>query len=494
MPRSGPGAVPGTGVAAVTIARDRTGLADLPLATALVGGVFLTSVVTFSPLTRFAYDNLSLHVALETGEALIGGLLAYLAVQRFRSAGAVRDVVLAWTFTTLAATNLLLSALPIVTLGSRPQSTLIWAAAGMRLVAAGGLCAAAFVPGTARAPARRRLLATIGWGTLAVLVVVGLASLVAGTHLAEAVEPSLSPSSSSRPRLVGHPAVPVIQALATALYAAAAFGFRRQAGHSGDEVLRWLAAGAVLAAFARVHFLLFPSLYSNFVYTGDVLRLASYLYFLVGASREIDAYRQDQTRLAVLEERRRLARDLHDGLVQELSFIRSQSAAMAAGVEIPDMASHLSAAAERALRESRQVVEALSGTGPPDLHEALRQAAEEVALRAGVAVEVKGPDVLRVPADVREALVRVVREAATNAVRHGKAAAVSIRLRSAGTVLHVTVGDDGKGFDPGLAAGAGFGLVSMRERVEDLGGSFTIRSEPGRGTEVDIALPLSEGP
>lgn len=464
-------------------------LRDPPVAAALASGAALTLVVTISPLVRYAYDNVSLHVALETAEGLIGALLAYLAAQRFRARRSARDAVLAWTFAVLALTNLVFSAVPMVTLGSRPEGGLTWAVIGLRLFGAAGLCAASIVPETAmpRAVDVRRWV--VG-SSLAVGAVVAVGATLAGATLGHVVDPFLSPEASGRPRIVGHPVALTIQVVAMALFGSAAIGFVRQAGASGDELLRWLAGGAVLAAFARLNYFLFPSLYSNWVYTGDVLRLGSYLWFLVGASREIDAYRQDQTRLAVAEERRRMARDLHDGLVQELSFIRSQTAAAAGGMEVPGMAEHLAAAADRALRESRRAVDALSGGTPESLAEALRMAAHDVAVRVGTAVSLtgRGPD--DVPTDVRQGLAQVVREATSNAVRHGRATAVVIRVDGAAGSLRVVVADDGRGFDVGAARTGGFGLRSMRERVERLGGTLGVRSEPGSGTEVEVAIPL----
>lgn len=462
---------------------------DFPMAAALIAGATLTLFVTVSPVVRFAYDNLSLHVALETGEGLIGGLLAYMAAERFRAGRHTRDAVLAWTFTVLAVTNLLLSAAPIVVLGSRPEGALTWAIAGMRLIGAAGLGAAAFLPaGRSRPPADLgRWLAV---GSAVMLCAVALAAWAAGTWMADAIDPALSPESSSRPRIVGHPAVLAIQVLAMALFATAATGFAREARNTSDKMLQWLAAGCALAAFARLNYFLFPSLYSNWVYTGDILRLGSYLFFLVGASRQIDAYRRDQTRLAVLDERRRMARDLHDGLVQELSFIRSQTAALASGMQYPGMADHLAQAADRALVESRRAVEALSGTGPLGLAEALREAAEEIAGRAGTTVLVHGDAVAEAPPAVRDALARVIREATSNAVRHGHASVVAIRLAHSNGVVEVRCTDDGKGFDQAAPASTGFGLTTMRERVEAVGGQFVVRSKPGQGTEIELTVPL----
>lgn len=463
--------------------------ADRPVSVAFGAGAALTLLVAASPSVRFAYDNVSLHVALETAEGLIGALLAYLATQRFRARGHLRDAVLGWTFAVLAATNLVLSAVPMVTLGSRPEGALTWAVIGLRLSAAAALCLASLV-GPSASIAWRDLRRWLVGGTGALVAVIALAAAIAGTRLADVVDPLLSPEASGRPVVVGHPAALTIQLLAMSLYGASAAGFVRQARDKGDELMRWLAGGAVLAAFARLNYALFPSLYSNWVYTGDVLRLGSYLWFLVGASREIDAYRRDHTRLAVVEERRRMARDLHDGLVQELSFIRSQAAALADGMDVPGVADHLAAAADRALQESRRAVDALSGPPPARLADALRAAAEEVAVRAGTGVSVRDDDSVHVAPGAHHDLARIVREATSNAVRHGEARSVGIRLRRAGGTVFVVVVDDGKGFDVEAGTTGGFGLRSMRERVENLGGTFTVRSEPGSGTEVEIAIPV----
>jgi signal transduction histidine kinase len=84
-------------------------------------------------------------------------------------------------------------------------------------------------------------------------------------------------------------------------------------------------------------------------------------------------------------------------------------------------------------------------------------------------------------------LLRIVREAVTNAARHGEAGQITVRL-SNGRGLHLEVKDDGKGFDPVDRRG-GFGLESMRERAIALGGEFRLDSSPGHGTEIQVVLP-----
>ena len=244
-----------------------------------------------------------------------------------------------------------------------------------------------------------------------------------------------------------------------------------------------------------MNYFLFPSLfyYSTFVYTGDLLRFGSYLCFLVGAAREVDRYWHDQTRLAAVEERRRLARDLHDGLTQELAFIRSQAADMAAGVAVPGIARYVAEAADR--RWSNPAGLSRPWPPTPTLPPASRsprpviRAAEEVAIRAGAVVKIEVDASPTAPPAVHEALARVTREACTNAVRHGGATTLLLRLSQSDGRLRLTITDDGTGFDP-EAVQRGYGLRSMRERVEALGGAFAVESADGQGAVARADLPV----
>jgi signal transduction histidine kinase len=94
-----------------------------------------------------------------------------------------------------------------------------------------------------------------------------------------------------------------------------------------------------------------------------------------------------------------------------------------------------------------------------------------------------------VPAAWEQALQEILREAVTNAVDHGRAHTVTVRLRNTDGIC-LDIIDDGDGFDPSQPrADSSFGLISMRERTESLGGEFTLTSQPGRGTSVQILLP-----
>jgi signal transduction histidine kinase len=118
---------------------------------------------------------------------------------------------------------------------------------------------------------------------------------------------------------------------------------------------------------------------------------------------------------------------------------------------------------------------------------ALAQAAEEVANRVGARVRLSLDPAADVPATTREELLRIVREAVTNATRHGGASSISVELTN-GDGLFLHIADDGVGFEPDRADG-GFGLTSMRDRARALGGELQITSAPGEGTEIEVVLP-----
>jgi signal transduction histidine kinase len=443
-----------------------------------------TVVVLTVPSVRFAYENLSLHVALETAEGLVAILVAALCGGRFRRTGHDADLLLTISFSLLAATNVLLSALPAIAASDRPGDLVTWLALVVRLEAAAGLLAAALLPDGRRAAGSAGRRVTVA-AVAAVALAAVLATAAAGL-LAEPIDPSLSPERSRRPIFTGHPVALATLAASLLCHVGAAVGFRRRATERGDEFLHWLAAGAAVAAVARVHYLLYPSLYSDWVYTGDLLRFSSYGLFLAGATGELVAHWRAAAQLAAEEQRRQLARELHDGLVQELSFIRSQTAGRAA-VD-GDLLGHIAAAAERGLTESRLALDLLDTT-ESRLVDALRSSAAGVSDRAGAQVRVHAAVTPDVAFDVRHALVRVVREAATNAVRHGGARTVDIDVRAVDGGVRVEVRDDGAGFDPAVAT-PGFGLRSMRERVDRLGGDLDVRSAPGEGTTVAATVPL----
>jgi signal transduction histidine kinase len=157
---------------------------------------------------------------------------------------------------------------------------------------------------------------------------------------------------------------------------------------------------------------------------------------------------------------------------------------------VPADVAQISAAAERALNDSRRAIAALTRPLDEPLHLALAQAAEDVAARTGARLSLDlEPGIVVAEARTREELVRIACEAVANAARHSAASTVRVELRN-GDRIRLRIVDDGVGFDLGSAPDGGgrFGLVSMRERAAALGAEFDIRTQPGTGTAVEVTL------
>lgn len=204
------------------------------------------------------------------------------------------------------------------------------------------------------------------------------------------------------------------------------------------------------------------------------------------------------------EERRRLARELHDSIGQTLVGLIHQAERLSGRVangESRNLASDVEALARQALDETRELSRLLR---PPVLDDlglepALAWLARTLGERTGLKTELNcslADD--RLDPEIETLVFRVVQEALSNAIRHAPGAKVHVNVAQGRSSLAVEVGDDGPGFDAGevLAAGGpvtSAGLRGMRDRVELFGGCLEIRSAPGEGTVVRIELPLDSG-
>jgi len=204
----------------------------------------------------------------------------------------------------------------------------------------------------------------------------------------------------------------------------------------------------------------------------------------------------------VLEERGRLAREIHDTLAQGFVGISSQLDAVALTLNgHVDMArKHLELARKmvrHSLTEARRSVMDLraSALEGHDLPAALSEAAHQWTAGSAVQIRVDIEGESRpLPEETEQHLLRIAQEAVTNAVKHARASHVRIHLEMAGRTLSLRVADDGRGFEQDEAfseVGGHFGLLGMRERAVRLGGELQLHSEPGQGTEVAVTVPLS---
>ena len=451
-------------------------------------GALVTVAVALSPVLYFAYDRPELHLILETAEGLIGLLVVYLITGRVRESRRLSDVLLLYALAVLSVTNLV-STVPAAFLATNVEALTTSGPLWTRLIGTLAFAMAAFVPFGRRIRQSTTAAVAAAVATVAVGVIV---AQLAQPLLPDLVSATTPRSDLSHADLRGHPLVHITQLASAALFALASLGFVRRAERHGDELMAWIAAAATVNAFARANYFLFPSLYSEYVYSGDVLRLGSYLLLLVGASREIRSYWLRAADSAVEAERRKIARDLHDGLAQELSFVATQVRRLGRRPEVAGVQSQLeriASASQRALDESRRAIDYLVQPHDEPLGTLLAHAAEQVAGRSGARVRATADGDVEVVPDVAEQLVRIVREAVTNATRHGEARTIDLTVRD-GDGLLLRIADDGAGFDPQATdARTGFGLTSMRERAERIGGVFVLRSEPGEGTIVEVRVP-----
>ena len=417
-----------------------------------------------------------LRVGVETAATLVALLAAYLVAGRLRRTVSLNDVLLVGAFYVLALSNFAFGAIPAV-FERGTNEFAAWAVTLGQTAGAAVLAAAALLPVHRVTPragvdAHRFVLGSA-------LVIVAAIAAVA-TLLPDPVRPApLGFETAS--------ATAFVYALAGGLSFGASVGFVHRAEERGDELLAWFAAGVGLAAVARVCYLVFPAPYGGWVQPGDAFRVLFYAAVLVGAAREINRYWRGLAERAVLEERRRIARDLHDGVAQELAFIVRRSRRLAddvGGVQ------QIAAAAERALDDSRRAIAALTRPVDEPLDVVIREAVEEVAGRLGRSVDVAIAPGVEVTPQVRDALVRIACEAVANAARHADAHRIDVELVAAPRPT-LRIVDDGRGFDGAdvrVNAAGGFGLTSMRERAEAMGAEFSVRSEPSRGTTVEVAL------
>ncbi|RVX45105.1 histidine kinase/DNA gyrase B/HSP90-like ATPase [Nonomuraea polychroma] len=193
------------------------------------------------------------------------------------------------------------------------------------------------------------------------------------------------------------------------------------------------------------------------------------------------------------EERRRITRDLHDGLGPVLAGIGfTADAARNALEQDPRRALTLIGEIRAQVGEAGQSVRHLvRGLRPPELAQlGIVKAVEQTALGLRMEVSIDADGVAELGAAVEVAAYHVVREALTNAARHASAAHCAVRLRRCGGTLEIEVADDGTGIPE--RTGPGIGLTSMRERVEELDGAFSIGAGPRGGTVVRAVIPVQE--
>jgi len=448
------------------------GLRGLPVLS--LASLALVTPVVFRRLT---VSDPTLRAAIEMMMTLFALAGAWLLRAQFGSSRRLRDLMLVAGTLSLGLIELASAAVPAAL---DLHDGTYFAVAGLcgLLAVAAMFAVAAFGSSDSLVAGRRHPVALTAGLSAASLVIAALGGLLGRTNAA----------AQSLAATVGHPRLLVLVVAATGLLLYAGAGFARRQIAEADRVAGLIAMATMLLAGAG-----FSNVASGSVSPGQIglteglraLACGLILAAAVVAERRVHARMSKATALA---ERRRVARDLHDGIAQDLAFIAAHGPRFAEdlGDEHP-----IVVAARRALAISRSTISELSNPDGATAREALDALARELGERFGITVAVNAQLDHDLEAPQREHVTRIAREAIANAARHGGAKNVVISLRPAETGIALRVVDDGCGIARADHAPApeGFGLRSMRERAATLGGQLHVRQPRQGGTELEVVLP-----
>jgi signal transduction histidine kinase len=511
--------------------RDRLAIQQLDLVL-LVSGAALT-LLTFAflsdPTLSFALLDRSTDVAANSLTLLAAASLAALALARYRESGRLAGLfqssaflLLGWvSFVNVAIAVLRVEAQFGLSLGGEPEQLPIYISTTARLLAGAILvvAGAAAINIVRRTPRVRRTL---------LMPAVALTLIAAVLYLVRTQFPNVD---SLLPPFIGPNGIQVmieepnfagplpdvsglatlIQSVSVAVYIVGAFLYRRSYLRDGPVADGYLAVAMLIGAFGEIHFLFYPGVYGGLVTTSEALRLIFFVVLLLGINAEsrsdlralrtayaaLDRLRLSEAERATLEERTRLARELHDGLAQDLWFAKLKHERLVPFVpeEQRPLAAEVTEALDSAIAEARQAVVTMRAEDDRDisLEELLARAVNDFAGRSGLRADFSAADLPPSLAPRTQVeVLRVLQEALTNVRKHADATVVRVNAEVGDGQLQLSVIDNGRGFRPGETSGDGVGMQGMKERARLLGGDLRVVSEPSAGTALHLTVPLRE--
>jgi len=510
--------------------RDRLAVRRLDLALAITALLLLGATVAFlvDKSLSFALVDRSADVAINALTVLAAASVAALALARYREAGRLAGLYQASAFLLIAWVALLNVAVVVLkvedgfglSLG-RPEQLPLYISSISRLVAGallvvGGAAAVGMVRG--QPVTRRTLLVPTGVFTVVLLVLYLIREQIPtfDTLLPAFVGPLGIKAMITEPRFAG--AMPdltsialIIQAVSAALFLVGVILYRRSYLRDGPVADGYLAVAMLIGAFAEIHFYFYPGVYGGLVTTSEALRLAFFVVLLAGINAEsrsdlralrsayaaLDRMRISEAERATLEERTRLARELHDGLAQDLWFAKLKHERLVAYVpdDQKELAQEVTQAIDSAIAEAKQAVVTMRAGDDRErpLGELMSHTIDDFAARSGVRADFSAADLPEsLPPRTQVELLRILQEALTNVRKHADATVVRVSADLQEDTFHMVIIDNGRGFRPEETSGEGLGVQGMKERARLMGGELRVMSEPSGGTTVDLVVPARD--
>jgi signal transduction histidine kinase len=447
--------------------------------------------------------------------------LSLLAFMRYRETGRLASFMQAsafalwatFTFVTLMFLVFRLDGQVGMTLGA-PEQLPVWVSGLVRLGVSGILLVSAVAAIAGIYGGKRRRF------RIAMLPTLGIALVTVAAYLVRDWLPDLIEPEGLAALLQEHidvPFLPGVTGLALALVVvivaslvAGVVLYRLTWARGGPASDAFTAMGLAIFAVAEVQYALWPSVYSGLVTSSDLMRLAAFAVLLAGAFADqrsdlralrsaytaLDRMRLNEAERATLEERARLAREIHDGLAQHLWFakLKFERLSSTLGDEDRALADEVTQALDAAIIEAREALVTMRSSLEEDVPFAdmLVRTVDDFEDRSGLRVEFTAstgiPSTLAPRVQVE--LLRIISEALTNVRKHADATTVRVVAEASGGELLITVTDNGRGFAQAEAFDSGMGLQGMRERARLIGGSLEIRSELSGGTTIAVRAPV----
>jgi signal transduction histidine kinase len=450
---------------------------------AVSAGLLSAAVLGFELARPIHATNPGGRAAIETIITIGAIWTARLLVANFQRTGRLPDLLLLCALVCVALTDFVYCAAPALVGGTKAESG-GGARLACELIVSVAFAAAAFAPGKLIRYPNRRVIAVAALAGAATVIVAELLEQGTGSRW------SASLQQIGLRGAVDHPVQLAVNGVAATVLLVSALAFLRRA-RRGANPCALLAGASFLLAGARLQYLAMPAVATDWITPRDGLRLAAYAMLLASAYWEYARAHRAEALAAISSERERIARDLHDGLAQDLACIAAQGQRLGAELR-PEHP--LMTAARNALATSRGVIADLSASTAPTTEAALCLIADDLRHRYGLEIEVR-VEMTRASGGSndldlvdREHIVRIAREAIVNAALHGRARRVDVVLSGTGDgdlVMRIT--DDGWGITD--ACGAGMGLRTMRSRAAALGGHLSAHSGPAGGTQLELTVP-----